>query len=158
MQFIIILLLPYLVDSVDKISGCNKPSNMAQKYVLDFHSDFKTVILEGKKKATTRILDGSIEGSEPILNQLVDAFNVNVDSKESPFIVAASCTNDEEGFHIFGELVITRIEVCTVNDITVEIACSEDFINVFDFVECLRRFYPTLSDDNVVHVFQFDCV
>lgn len=143
------------------ISGYGTRS-LVPYYVMDFDRKWIELILEGKKRATTRILTPDVPGSEEYLNSIVKKFQTNPSHGLTISAVSDqldSCSSSDSSTKspsvVFAPIHIDEISTYTLRDLPLEVAQIENFIDLPSFVNCLREYYPTLQDDTVLHVFYF---
>lgn len=146
--------------------------SLKEYFTMDFALQFKDQIINHLKVSTTRVLDSTIIGSEPYLERLVTAVlkqstNVYNDDTSNSIdnnlstrnIKVRATTNyklDEAlGKYIFGIIEVYKVVKILVKDITLAMAKREQFDTIAEFVLCLRSFYPTLSENHQVFVFDF---
>ena len=140
--------------------------SLSPYYTLDFDPCWQRMIVSGQKCASTRVLNASINGSEPHLQDLVDAVLSLSSSSSSP---SSSYSNaDSSGgvdtYAVSGDTAFARLKITSVatsltfGSLTQEIAEIEQFETVQAFQECLLQYYPTIQRDDAVHVFYFSVV
>jgi hypothetical protein len=139
-------------------------------HAIHFDSQWKDLILSGKKQATTRILcEETANGGEPYLQDLVERIRRcgSSNSKRGDMIlVQAVCDTHLPAaavaaevsplpFTVFATLRMERVVEYSVQDLPLEVALIENFTDLPSFLACLRGYYPTLSQESRVHVFHF---
>ena len=126
-------------------------------YVMDFDRKWKEPILQKTKTATTRILTSNIPGSEPYLQEIITQFYL---LRNEGLTIQAICEIDSTSTlsEVIGKIHITNIQEFLVKDLSIELANLELFNTVESFILCLKEYYPTLSENDVVTVFYFNLV
>lgn len=124
-------------------------------YVMDFSSKFQDIIQKGLKRATTRVLKPDVEGGEPQLMNLVYALSITKDG------VLVQAVSDDHATHppcVFASLLVSSVERSTFANLTQELAEIEQFTSLEEFRDCLREFYPWITDDDELWIFFFDLI
>lgn len=122
-------------------------------HTIDFAAQFESVILEGKKVATTRVTNTTAVGSEPHLNNLVQHMLNN--SGENTTVRATTTDSTTGVSRVFAKLEITEIEIKKFGDLSIELAAMELFDSIAELQNCLLSFYPSLLPTDKVVVFYF---
>lgn len=128
-------------------------------FVLDFAPNFQPMILEGKKRATTRVLKASAMNSEPDLQKIIDALRAtSSDARPQSLQVAATVSDSGGGAppQVFAQLRVTGVQSVAFSQLTPALAALEAFPCLDSFRACLLTFYPCLADCDTVHVFHFE--
>jgi hypothetical protein len=132
-------------------------------HVIHFDVRWKDPILTGTKKATSRVLSRKANQSETTdLHLLLEEYHAN---QTTNLIVQAVCDlppspslssiASRSPSMVFATLQIDRIVEYSVRDLPLELALTEGFLDIPSFISCLREYYPTLQDEDAVHVFHF---
>lgn len=138
-------------------------------YIMDFAPEFQQIIIEGKKKATTRVLKPGVPNGEPSLLRIVDALaqqqakqreeeegRAGAEPSVEIWAVSDSGSDQDPPPVVFARLGVTAVQTTLFSQLTPELAALEQFPGVDSFQACLRKFYPWIGDDDEVHVFYFD--
>jgi hypothetical protein len=128
---------------------------------MDFSLEFQQMIIEGKKKATTRILKSNVENGEPDLYRIITALEEQKQQQQQSCLrgVVASAVSDEDEnspTKVFAVIRITSVESMLFSELTPELAAIEQFSSLAGFETCLKTFYPWIQGDDEVHIFHFE--
>ena len=108
---------------------------------IHFAEEFVDTIQDGKKKATTRWLQGERESFSYAAGDIVNA-------RTGPF----------EDPEIFAQLEITIVEERAFDDIDDELAAIETYKTAQELKDTLTRFYPSIRSGHHVTVIHFEVV
>jgi uncharacterized protein YqfB (UPF0267 family) len=134
------------------ISGFGSRS-LTPYYVMDFSAQFQDIIKQGLKTATTRVLREGVEGGEPELMRLVHALAT---SDEGVRVQAVSDNHETDPPEVFATLLVTAVQSVNFEDLTETLAATEQFGSLLEFKDCLRGFYPWITDKDEVWIFYFE--
>jgi hypothetical protein len=129
-------------------------------FVIDFSSEFQQMIVDGRKKATTRVLKANVENGEPELHTLVTALLKQQQRAQEQWSgLVASAVSDVDDVlppAVFAQLRVTGVQCVLFSELTADLAALEQFPSLEAFKRCLRRFYPWIQPHDEVHVFHFE--
>ena len=129
-------------------------------FSIHFDIKWKDMILTGRKSATTRILKSKLKSNnneyEPDLLSLVDEVNNNISKGGVGVVVKCLCGGGEnKPCEMFGNILVSKVEVRSVENLSIELANIEQFDTISEFIDCLKSYYPDLTLKDKVHVFHF---
>lgn len=123
-------------------------------FAIDFDERWQDKILDGRKRATSRVLKHGVAGSEPHLDVLVTELQGAVGGVVAKAYSAPEKYSGGIGRE-FAKIRVTSVDAVRVGEITLELAQCEQFASVEEFKTCLKGYYPSLKEDDLLHVFHF---